>query len=416
MKRSICSFLSVGLLMLSGCPDEPSTPPTTIDLRGVELDLRAPVQDDLRPADDLRPPADLLEPEPCLHGQTRKNGVCSCTYDDDIICGAGHCCQATQACLPGLGSAMYRCSGPEKRQRAAMAYDAARKVTLVYSGMQIVTQALGTHFELTQNTWSPLRGTAMTGAPSPRHGASVVYDEVNKRLLLFGGQSNATTFFNETWEYNGSTWNKITVPTSPSARALSGIAYDSARRVVVLYGGDAANMLQGDTWEFNVMTNRWVLRAMSGSGPQNLEGMGLAYDAKNRRTVLYGGAFGLYRYSADTWFWDGTSWTKPTLTGTAPEPRAYFGMAYDANRNVTVMTGGETNAGLYQALSDIFELADTTWTRKLVVPRTEGRLGHSMTYDATRKVILYFGGLQNNLADNSTELWSWDGTTRTRLY
>lgn len=371
---------------------------------------------------DMSQAPDLTDTTQCLHGQVARAGACICAAVADQQCGEGHCCDATQTCLPALAGAPYRCSGPSGRLRAAVGHDSVRKATLVFGGTTDVNTSLGSHHELDPATWSPLSGAALTGIPSARHGAMVTYDQANSRLLLFGGQTNGTTYLGDLYSFDGKTWVKIVTPSAPSPRAIGGMAYDSARKVVVLYGGDTKpagatdSYLSGETWEYAVQTRVWTLRAMEGSGPRSMEGVGLAYDAKNGRTVLFGGAYGLYQYSNETWTWNGSAWTKLTTTG-VPNPRAYFGMAYDANRGVVAISGGETNAGLFQALGDLWELDGSTWrNRTLAVGNPSGRSNNALVYDAGRKLILNFGGLQNNTMDASGELWGWDGTAWSQLY
>ena len=71
---------------------------------------------------------------------------------------------------------------------------------------------------------------------------------------------------------------------------------------------------------------------------------------------------GIGLVSDDTWTYDGSDWTQVT-TAHAPSPRAGCAMAYDSNRNVTVLFGGilDTNwpPDLYD---DTWEFDGTDWT------------------------------------------------------
>ncbi len=110
------------------------------------------------------------------------------------------------------------------------------------------------------------------------------------------------------------------------------MAYDSARGVTVLYGGDL-----GDTWEWNGAIGSWTQR--STTGPEPRSGHAMAYDSARGVTVLFGGGPS-GGYLADTWEWDGTTgiWTQRSTTG--PSPRRYHAMVYDGARGVTVLFGG----------------------------------------------------------------------------
>src|SRR5467141_4109365 len=66
---------------------------------------------------------------------------------------------------------------------------------------------------------------------------------------------------------------------------------------------------------------------LSGSGPGDRIGFGLAYDSVRDRVVLFGGTTGNDELG-DTWEWDGNSWTKVATTG--PAPRWGACMTYDS--------------------------------------------------------------------------------------
>src|SRR5438128_4978378 len=93
-------------------------------------------------------------------------------------------------------------------------------------------------------------------------------------------------------------------PTAPSPRYDAGMAYDAARGQVVLFGGQDASSFFGDTWTWDGAA--WTLRTPAHSPPP-MCCMGMAYDAARGQVVLFGG----YDFApiGDTWTWDGTDWT-----------------------------------------------------------------------------------------------------------
>lgn len=68
----------------------------------------------------------------------------------------------------------------------------------------------------------------------------------------------------------------------------------------------------------------------------------MAYDSARHVTVLFGGTTSSSEASAETWEWDGITWSQRHVTG--PSPRSGHAMAYDASRGVTVLFGGYTSA------------------------------------------------------------------------
>ena len=54
----------------------------------------------------------------------------------------------------------------------------------------------------------------------------------------FNGNWETPTYYNDTWEYNGSNWAKINTAHAPSGRWVTFMTYDSNRQRCVLFGGE----------------------------------------------------------------------------------------------------------------------------------------------------------------------------------
>jgi len=76
----------------------------------------------------------------------------------------------------------------------------------------------------------------------------------------------------------------------------------------------------------------------------------MAYDSARGVTVLFGGD----RDDGKTWEWDGASWTERNITG--PSPRWEHAMVYDSARRVSVLFGG----GLGPEKGDTWDLGRIT--------------------------------------------------------
>jgi hypothetical protein len=140
----------------------------------------------------------------------------------------------------------------------------------------------------------------------------------------------------------------------------------------VLYGGqDATGQLLDDTWEWDGTT--WQLRAVSGPGPQPAPAM--AYDSTRNQVVLVGGA--------GTWEWDGTVWAQRDATANAV--RSHAAIAYDSRRGVTVRFGGFGGPGLEDDTREWdggeWRLRHETGTS---TTGPSARHGHAMAYDVGR--------------------------------
>jgi hypothetical protein len=171
-----------------------------------------------------------------------------------------------------------------------------------------------------------------------RYGHAMAYDAARKRVVLFGGFSNAP--YGDTWEWDGATWSFKTPLSSPDARFEHQMTYDVARQRVVLFGGIGAGGVRlDDTWAWDGLT--WT-RARASASPPARGLHSLAYDAMRQRVVLFGGTgpggIGL----DDTWEWDSATWTQRTSPSSSPSSQMQAqAMAYDlARQRVVLFTQG----------------------------------------------------------------------------
>jgi cysteine-rich repeat protein len=197
-------------------------------------------------------------------------------------------------------------------------------------------------------------------------------------------------------------WVKLAVP---SARAAQVAAYDAARDVIVMNGGDS---LRPDTWQWR---GRWS-SPLTGSPPPAVSGQAMAYDANRKRVVMQGGESD--QLSGDIREWDGVKWTK-IGSGT---PLVFHAMAYDSRRKKIVTFGGFTNGQNFSLppSAQTYEYDGTTWLAVTTPHTPPARAYSSMTYDPIRGVVLMYGG--NSAFESQpvlADLWSYDGTDWTLL-
>jgi len=164
----------------------------------------------------------------------------------------------------------------------------------------------------------------------------MAYDSAREVVVLFGGYDYSSGDRNDTWEWEGTTWTQV-ADSGPSPRRNHAMAYDSARGVTVLFGGYDDWDYHNDTWEWDGAT--WT--QVADSGPSGRHGHAMAYDSARGVVVLFGGYDGMDPAN-DTWEWDGTIWTQVADSG--PTRRYGHAMAYDGARGVTVLFGGDQGA------------------------------------------------------------------------
>jgi hypothetical protein len=227
-------------------------------------------------------------------------------------------------------------AGPSRRHWPSMAYDRSRSVTVLFAGADGHEPVDAAVWEWDGKAWF-LRAT---DGPAPRYLGSMAYDSARKAMVLFGGfaGAQASTYFNDTWEWDGSVWTQRVV-SGPSPRSGSAIAYDEGRSVIVLFGGfykppQGANVYHADTWEWDGAG--W--RLVSATGPSGRLSASMVYDETSRRAILFAGLDAAGRELNDTWGWDGVAWTQLATGG--PSARWAAGAVYVPDRRSILLLGG----------------------------------------------------------------------------
>jgi hypothetical protein len=142
-------------------------------------------------------------------------------------------------------------NSPSPRSNACMAYDADRNQTILFGGK---TEFGGKFLENNNETWvwggGDWQQHPLTNLPPVRSGASLVYDRVQKSMLLFGGEAGGG-FLNDTWIWDGVAWIEQQPSHRPPARSDFGMAYHEGKQQVVLFGGQSYSGLATDTWAWD---------------------------------------------------------------------------------------------------------------------------------------------------------------------
>src|SRR5438552_638068 len=147
--------------------------------------------------------------------------------------------------LPTVGWTQQQPStSPSARAYAWTAYDAAHGYVLLFGGFDATTY-LNDTWAWNGTTWRLLHPSV---APGARDSSGIAYDSTHHRLILFGG-FDGTTYLNDTWGWDGSNWRRLSPPTSPTPRALLGsLTDDPGIGGLLLYGGYDATGELSDTW------------------------------------------------------------------------------------------------------------------------------------------------------------------------
>jgi len=252
---------------------------------------------------------------------------------------------------------------------------------------------------VTATTTATWRQVTTAQSPPARYIHGMAYDSNRGVMVLFGGDSTSSARLNDTWEYDGTDWREVNPKQSPPGRVNITIVYDSSRDRVILFGGLASTGYLNDTWEFD--GNSWTPISTTLSPPRR-DAHAMVYDEHRNVTVLFGGYKG--KDLNDTWEYDGTTWRQIT-PGQSPPPRHNHSMAYDSGRQVVVLFGGKTPSG---DLNDTWEYDGTTWRQVSTPQSPPNRDNHRMTYDSSRGSIVLFGGSSSN-GTLFNDTWEYDG-------
>jgi hypothetical protein len=259
------------------------------------------------------------------------------------------------------------------------------------------------------------------GTPGKRRSHAMAYDSDRGVTVFFGGEFSGggdddIDYYNDTWEYDGSSWKQIVITgTKPSPRSGHAMAYDAARNRLVLCGGVNNSGYSSETWVYasdgtvGTWTQHFPSPNPSGSGGfGGPAGHGMVYDSSRLAVVLHGGTV----YTADsdfsfnlpaTWEWDGTAWIRRYELPFNEAYRTRHAMAFDPDRRITVLFGGMSyhiNEDGY-ANTQEEELGRGTWEYNGAWSRAGGgtpllRHEHAMAYDMRRRKIVMFGGKDAN--------------------
>lgn len=345
---------------------------------------------------------------------------------------------------------------PIARREHAMAYDSARQRVVLFGGSGDVVCYMGSlscadTWEWDGTTWTDRSPAGVQGTdfPSQRYGAAFAFDRKRNRAVLFGGATDAYTNVGDTWEWDGSSWAKMTPADpegdgNPAAASPVYMSYDAARGQVVLaaagtwlwdgtswakkpaaspspvfsVGSRAASVYdgaRGNVLFFGIADDTWTWSGSSwtkkspGSSPGVRDGATMAFDSYYGKVLLVGGEQDI-NMLADTWQWDGANWTP--LTPTLSPPRELSAAAYDTGRHRVVLFGGTDPYS--DDFGDTWEWDGSAWQE--ITPTDDYhpalRSSHAMAYDPTRQRVVLFGG-QNDGGGVFGDVWEWDGATWT---
>jgi serine/threonine protein kinase/N-acetylneuraminic acid mutarotase len=270
----------------------------------------------------------------------------------------------------------------------------------------------------------PLSFTAQpvvaSGPPTvQRSGHSIVWDNQDGQMLVFGGIDNQGNLLNDLWSYTPGTnkWAELSSPntsatdcsgSSPAPRMNAAMVWDSADQQILLYGGQGTDgSYLGDLWSFAPTRGTWNAIACSGNGPGSRAGPGVTWNGS--QMLILGGqdASGLlsdfWSYTPGTSGWNQISATTPLGT------RAFPTVAWDTKEKQMYVFGGLIASG--QQTGDFYVYQPGTgWNS--ITPGGSGdtplaRQQALGTWDSKDNVFLLMGGWQTGNSTTYSAMWAY---------
>jgi Galactose oxidase, central domain len=307
---------------------------------------------------------------------------------------------------------------PKGSEDASLIYDLTRGRTILYGGKDDgdLSSKETWAFDAAERKWARIATPGSTPPVSEDH--TTIYDPNSHRLILYGGENGPTS--NKLWslDLKTSAWRELTNAQIPRREAHTAV-YDSRGKRMIVFGGfDRTSNDLYDVWAMDLdptspTFEKWQnITVAEGRPPGRIDSVAV-YDPVKNRMVFNGGwtknSKGLL---GDTWafyFADtpGGSGRWEKMTGTVQPPaRRHASAAYDSDRNLFVMFGGQGATGF---LNDLwaFDLTHDVWMKLTPELSPMARIDHQVVYDpGTHRVLLYGGdgGLKDKKLHDVWEL------------
>ena len=293
--------------------------------------------------------------------------------------------------------------GPMAREDHTWTVDEAGEVAYLFGGRDGATVFGDTWaYRLKDDTWAHL---APPTAPPARFGHEAVW-VTGVGLVVFAGQADPQTFFNDLWAYDpdAGTWTQLPATgAAPVARYGSCAAIGPDGRLWVSHGFTEEQTRFSDTRAYDFATGSWTDETPAGPRPVERCLHGCWWTDAGELALYAGQTTGVVALD-DRWILRAGAWSQ--VEGALPPARNLYARARQGAG--TIVFGGLALDGSY--LDDLWLLADDEADAVALEPSggpPPARAGAELIVDPTRSRALLFGG--RNAAGSLDDLWILHG-------
>ena len=322
------------------------------------------------------------------------------------------------------------------RDAPAFVHNTARDELLLINGYSAMdddtTIANGEHvsdiwaYSQTNQTWRyAAKGPFLM---TQSEGGLAVYDSANDRVIYFGGLRGTSQVSNDVWELKADAFGmykarKLSPSGSlPPQRWLMAGCYDVANHRMVIWGGQNASTILGDTWALDLTngSEAWTQLSPTGTAPTAAWQCAYVYDSVTKRLYVHGGQTGA-SYTSQLFYLDisttNSAWANTSVTGGLAVRGAV--MRYDSTNQRLICFGGFDGTLVNNTVRYTSTASFTSWTTQATVNTPAARrsagtgmINNSFVVTCGRPVSgAWFNDVQELDVSLTPASWTWKTRT-----
>jgi PKD repeat protein len=309
---------------------------------------------------------------------------------------------------------------PPARSQASLAYDPSTADLVLFGGQNGVGAALNDTWIYANNAWTDVSNTSGS-APSPRYGASLVFDSADGYLLLVGGfglQPGCSPECTDIWTFASGAWTHLrtSLPLGGQYNVGMSAAFDSSAGYVLIEAWSAnGNSTAGESLAYanGTVTNLSFDPSTQTNRPApGYSNPAMVDDPADSGVLLYGGTWHgtssrVAIPSNSTWLFLKGNWTNESENSThVPSPRWSPAMTSDTTTGAVLMFGGfetRSNYPYFAAVNDTWIFLNGSWSNATAGPSPDSMAGAALAWDpALRDAVLL-----DVAANGQGTTWAW---------